>query len=129
MIKLKEIEECIDFIFDHIKNSIFDNKIKFSRIEKYGFENRIQWLLSIVLIKEYTENVIDEIVLEANLIVVENEYKVNIDLSYGNGVILKDDFTAISIGLNKKDTLKYLQNRLFNNIDSEILVALNRLIG
>jgi hypothetical protein len=129
MIKPKEIEECIDFIFDHIKNSIFDNKIKFSRIEKYEFENRIQWLLSIVLVKEYTESEIDEIVLESNLIIVENEYKVNIDLSYGNGVILKDDFTEISIGLNKKNTLKHLQNRLFNGIDSEILIALNRLVG
>jgi hypothetical protein len=127
MIKLNEIEECIDFIFNYIKDSVIDNKIKFSRIEKYSFEKRIQWLLSIVLIKSYTEEEIDEIVLETNLITDGDGYKISMDLSYGNGIILKDNSISIlkEFGSCKKEMLKYFKNHLFNNVDSEILKALN----
>lgn len=129
MIKLNEIEECIDYIFNHIKDSVIDNKIKFSRIEKYSFEKRIQWLLSIILVKSYTEEEIDEIVLEANLIIDENKYKISMDLSYGNGIILKDDSILIlkEERTYKREMLKYIKNHLFCNADYEILRALNEI--
>jgi hypothetical protein len=127
MIKLNKIEGYIDFVFNHIKDSIIDDKIKFSRIEKYSFEKKIQWLLSIVLIKSYTEEEIDEIVLEANLIIDENRDKISMDLSYGNGIILKENSVLIQkeIGVCKEEMLKYLETHLFNNTDSEILTALS----
>ena len=129
MVKIKDIEECIDYIFNLIKDSISNNKINFSRIEKYDIEKRKQWLLSIVLIETYTKDEIDEIVLESNLIDVNDEYKIIVDLSYGNGFILKDSFLIISkkSSVNKEEMLKYIYENLYNTIASEISFALNSL--
>jgi hypothetical protein len=121
-----KIEMCIDLIFDSIKDSIIDNKVEFSRIEKYKFEKRIQWLLSIVLAEADTKNEIDEIVLESNLIDIAEDYKITVDLSYGNGFILKDNSITVSKGNSlDKELLDYVQRTIFNSIDSEIILALN----
>lgn len=118
MIIIRSIEIAIEII----KGNLNNENIKFARIEKYSNVIKIQWLLSIVLIREFTDDAINEIVVETILIVKDNMFYITTDLSYGNGLLIEESSLSISKEkiVNENKLANYLLDHLFYNINALI---------
>lgn len=128
MIDIELLKKDIKDSLNDVKSSLINDKIKFSRIEEYFSDKKFQWLLSIVLIKSYNNDEVDEIVIELNVIIQKEFLILNADLSLGNGFILKEKSIKINIGINdQREIINDLRELFFKSINNEIYQAINNL--
>lgn len=90
-VSIASLSRIVDCVYTEMKNTVQSEWVAFSRIEK----STNQWLLSIVLVREFTESSINEIVVETNIDITTDFFQVRTDLSYGNGFILGEKAVVI----------------------------------
>ncbi len=120
-----------------IKNSLKHKRISFSRVEntEYPKSNNTlkSHLLSIILVGDYKLKGMDENREEITEMVIDifieaeaNDIKIVADLSYGNGIIIKEEIIEKKSFRNKiKDTINELEQIFFKSIKNEIYNSLD----
>ncbi len=120
-----------------IKNSLKHKRISFSRVEnnEYPKSNNTSdsHLLSIILVGDYKLKGMDENREEITEMVIDifieaeaNDIKIVADLSYGNGIIIKEEIIEKKSFRNKiKETIDELEQIFFKSIKNEIYNSLD----
>ena len=132
---MKNFESIIKDKLESIKNDLKHKKIGFSRVENnFSFNKNIKkenYLLSIILAGDFIKDGMDEDLENITEIVIDVLVETNIttnvkvDLSYGNGIIIKEIIIEnVDMDNKEYDLIAELDTNFFNSIQKDIYNSL-----